>query len=278
MSIPTGALTPTEAQHYLESQSGLVPVLTEALAEICIQRPADPFQWLAAYLLKNNPNSPPESAKAAEMELPNDVGDSLVALAPSDAPVAGTLSAAPAIDSAASPSAAPTIHDAGVASQPSTNAAAHDVTDEMHAQGSDGASASHVVEAVTPADGAAAPIDAVAEDVLHVDGSAASSSTSLESQDTAGSVQDDISVAVAPVAQEVSAAAGSSADAHTIPAADAHTIPAADAHTIPAADAHTIPALQAPQSPVSAASALAAAPSSAGEQLPSAEKRENGGD
>jgi hypothetical protein len=35
-----------------------VPVLTEALAELCIERPADPFQWLASYLLKHNPNTP----------------------------------------------------------------------------------------------------------------------------------------------------------------------------------------------------------------------------
>jgi hypothetical protein len=51
-------MTPTEAQTYLETQCGLVPVLTEALAELCIERPTDPFQWLAAYLIKHNPNTP----------------------------------------------------------------------------------------------------------------------------------------------------------------------------------------------------------------------------
>ncbi len=67
MSSPV-AMTPTEAQLYLESQCGLVPVLTEALAELCIERPTDPFQWLAAYLLKNNPNAPVHTEIPSESE------------------------------------------------------------------------------------------------------------------------------------------------------------------------------------------------------------------
>ena len=63
-----GTMTPTEAQLYLESQGGLVPVLTEALAELCIERPTDPFQWLAAYLLKNNPNQPNPAELGSSLE------------------------------------------------------------------------------------------------------------------------------------------------------------------------------------------------------------------
>jgi CRP-like cAMP-binding protein len=46
-------MTPAEVQKYLETL--VVPVLTEALADMCLQKPHDPFKWLASYLLEHNP-------------------------------------------------------------------------------------------------------------------------------------------------------------------------------------------------------------------------------
>ena len=46
-------MTPSEVQKYLETL--VVPVLTEALADMCLQKPHDPFKWLASYLLEHNP-------------------------------------------------------------------------------------------------------------------------------------------------------------------------------------------------------------------------------
>jgi hypothetical protein len=59
--MTTAAMSVADAELYLERECGLVPVLTEALAELCLARPADPFLWLAEYLVTHNPNT---SAKA----------------------------------------------------------------------------------------------------------------------------------------------------------------------------------------------------------------------
>ena len=53
IAATTSNMTPAEVQKYLETL--VVPVLTEALADMCLQKPADPFKWLAMYLLEHNP-------------------------------------------------------------------------------------------------------------------------------------------------------------------------------------------------------------------------------
>ena len=87
MSTSAG-MTPTEAQLYLESQCGLVPVLTDALAELCIERPSDPFQWLAAYLLKHNPNGPVHTHAPSESEICSPLADQIPAPLPAASPLA----------------------------------------------------------------------------------------------------------------------------------------------------------------------------------------------
>lgn len=53
IAATTSSMTPAEVQKYLETL--VVPVLTEALADMCLQKPHDPFKWLASYLLEHNP-------------------------------------------------------------------------------------------------------------------------------------------------------------------------------------------------------------------------------
>jgi CRP-like cAMP-binding protein/nucleoside diphosphate kinase len=53
IAATTSNMTPAEVQKYLETL--VVPVLTEALADMCLQKPHDPFKWLASYLLEHNP-------------------------------------------------------------------------------------------------------------------------------------------------------------------------------------------------------------------------------
>lgn len=53
IAATTSNMTPAEVQKYLETL--VVPILTEALADMCLQKPHDPFKWLASYLLEHNP-------------------------------------------------------------------------------------------------------------------------------------------------------------------------------------------------------------------------------
>ncbi|ERE81272.1 nucleoside diphosphate kinase homolog 5 [Cricetulus griseus] len=50
--IPTGQA----AKDYLNLY--VTPTLLQGLTELCKNKPADPFSWLADWLLKNNPNKP----------------------------------------------------------------------------------------------------------------------------------------------------------------------------------------------------------------------------
>ncbi|XP_006866280.1 PREDICTED: nucleoside diphosphate kinase homolog 5 [Chrysochloris asiatica] len=50
--IPVGQ----SARDYLNSY--VMPTLLEGLTELCKRKPADPFTWLADWLLENNPNKP----------------------------------------------------------------------------------------------------------------------------------------------------------------------------------------------------------------------------
>jgi hypothetical protein len=50
--IKTGNLT----REYLEQN--VTPTLNEALSKLSKEKPADPCEWLANYLEKNNPNKP----------------------------------------------------------------------------------------------------------------------------------------------------------------------------------------------------------------------------
>jgi hypothetical protein len=62
-----GKMTASEVELYLTAQ--VFPVLTEALADICIVQPANPSEWLAAHLLKLSPHlsRPAPEATPADM-------------------------------------------------------------------------------------------------------------------------------------------------------------------------------------------------------------------
>uniref|UniRef100_A0A7S0DYM5 Cyclic nucleotide-binding domain-containing protein n=1 Tax=Hanusia phi TaxID=3032 RepID=A0A7S0DYM5_9CRYP len=46
-------------KEYLEST--VVPVLSRALTDMCVQQPEDPFKWLARWLIENHPTSPQQA-------------------------------------------------------------------------------------------------------------------------------------------------------------------------------------------------------------------------
>ena len=49
-----------EAQQYASER--LVPTLTTGLVELCTVKPANPVEWLANWLIDNNPNKPAVAA------------------------------------------------------------------------------------------------------------------------------------------------------------------------------------------------------------------------
>mmetsp|Transcript_11675 Transcript_11675/g.26696 ORF Transcript_11675/g.26696 Transcript_11675/m.26696 type:complete len:535 (-) Transcript_11675:122-1726(-) len=57
-------LSGPEVRAYLEAQ--VVPTLTQALTEMCLKTPADPFTWLAQWLLEHHPEGP-KTASISQM-------------------------------------------------------------------------------------------------------------------------------------------------------------------------------------------------------------------
>jgi hypothetical protein len=269
-----GTMTPTEAQLYLESQSGLVPVLTEALAEICIERPTDPFQWLAAYLLKNNPNAPAKPAETHSLE-----GGAGNSAAPSHGDAIVTASAEPVTAPVATDNSIAThaseaiVVDAQRSGQKgSADATASDVIEPLQPPESVRDTAAERVETVAsvPVNDAAAPIIAADEGVLPADGVAASSRSANDLQKMNGPVHSEHS---ASDADGQSATAVSAADEHvamagSTPAADvaataASTDSAAISTSASAADERIIPHTeQIPNPSISSAPPTLAAASS----------------
>jgi len=61
------------AKQYLEST--VVPVLTQALTQMCVQEPSDPFTWLAQWLVENHPTKPSKAEWAESLVLKLTAGD-----------------------------------------------------------------------------------------------------------------------------------------------------------------------------------------------------------
>uniref|UniRef100_A0A7S0VSY4 Cyclic nucleotide-binding domain-containing protein n=1 Tax=Hemiselmis tepida TaxID=464990 RepID=A0A7S0VSY4_9CRYP len=56
-----------QAKKYLENS--VVPVLTQALTQMCITEPEDPFTWLAQWLVENHPTKPSKAEWAESLVL-----------------------------------------------------------------------------------------------------------------------------------------------------------------------------------------------------------------
>lgn len=66
-------LSGTEVRAYLEGK--IVPTLTQALTEMCLKTPSDPFTWLAQWLLEHHPDGPKTASVSQMLVSKLNVGD-----------------------------------------------------------------------------------------------------------------------------------------------------------------------------------------------------------